>query len=190
MTIREHITILKADTGEVYRVGDAFPLTSSQKSAVAEAAGLDSVDNPTAQDAVRRAATSLDGYESMTSQEIAGALNETVGMQETTLPEVGQLARSNGAVQGEFGNTFSAEYSGYLQRFEDNIRSGDYGAAKMLVEEMPPALKSALSSDTYDAILAAVDSRGVRRVGEYAQDLGVTVPDPVEAADVDAALGR
>ena len=62
--------------------------------------------------------------------------------------------------------------------------------ASMLVEEMPPGLKSQLSEKTLDGIQSAVDARALRRVDRVADEMGVDAPDPVEASDVDDALGR
>jgi len=187
--IKEHITVFEAEDGSITRVGSAFSLSSEQKAAAAGAAGVE-VSDPGPMDAVARAARQIDGYQNLSSSEIADQLNATAGMVPAGLTDIGIEARESGAVQGEFGEAFSSKFSGYTERFEVNIEDGDYEAASMLVEEMPPGLKSQLSEDTLDAIQAALDARALRRVDRVAGEMGVDAPDPVEAGDVDDALGR
>jgi hypothetical protein len=189
MTFREHVTVFEAEDGAVRRVGNAFALTEEQKQAAADAAGLE-VTDPSPLDAIARAARQIDGYEGLSSSEIAARLEKAAGMEPASLTEIGIEARENGAVQGEFGEAFASKFSGYTERFEANIEEGDYRAASMLVEEMPPGLKSQLSQSTLDGIQSALDARALRRVDRVADEMGVGAPDPVEASDVDDALGR
>ena len=189
MTFREHVTVFEAEDGAVRRVGNAFALTEEQKQAAADAAGVE-VTDPSPLDAVARAARQIGGYQDLSSSEIADQLNATAGMVPAGLADIGIEARENGAVEGEFGEAFAAEFAGYTERFEANIEGGDYRAASMLVEEMPPGLKSQLSEETLDGIQSALDARALRRVDRVADEMGVDAPDPVEASDVDDALGR
>jgi hypothetical protein len=188
-TIEEHVTVIRGQNGEKTRVGNAFSLTEAQKSEVASKAGVD-IGDPGPLDVVARAARQLSGYEDLSSSEIADRLNETAGMEPASLTDIGIEARENGAVQGEFGEAFASEFSGYTRRFEANVEGGNYRAASMLVEEMPPGLKSQLSQDTLDAIQSVLDDRALRRVDVVAEEIGVEAPDPIDASDVDEALGR
>ena len=188
-TLKEHVTVVEAQDGSIFRVGNAFSLTAEQRQAAADQAGVE-ISDPGPLDAVGRAARQLGEYEEMTSSAIASELNKVAGMRPASLSEIGIEARENGAVEGEFGEAFSQQYSGYMGRFEGNLESGDYRAASMLVKEMPPNLKSQLSQATLGGIQAALDARTRRRVDLVAQKLGVQAPDPVEASDVDTALGR
>jgi hypothetical protein len=188
-TIKEHVTVLKKTDGSIIRIGNAFALTAEQKQAAADQAGVE-IDAPGPLDAVGRAARQMGGYETLSSSEIAAKLNEIAGMQPASLTEIGIEARENGAVQGEFGEAFASEFSGYTERFEANVEEGDYRAASMLVEEMPPGLKSQVSQDTLDGIQAVLDDRALRRVDVVAKEIGVEAPDPIDASDVDEALGR
>jgi hypothetical protein len=41
-----------------------------------------------------------------------------------------------------------------------------------------------------DGIQAVLDDRALRRVDVVAEEIGVEAPDPIDASDVDEALGR
>lgn len=188
--LEEHITVFRTEGGQRVRVGGAFTLTAEQVEAAREAAGLAPLSSPTPEDAVAQAAQAVDGYEEMTSADLATAISQPGDMAPTDLTGIGQGAAAHGAVEGEFGEVFEAQYSGYLARFEKQIGAGHYTSAKLLIAEMPPSLKSSMSAATLEAIGQVLDGRMRRKVDVVADELGVTAPDPVTAADVDAALGR